>query len=126
MKDLLEFDRIAFHWLDQIARVAHDLASTMQAMKADELLQLRSLCIGMGRGLRLQELGVCRLQPGLDGIVQTLRSREDLLELVIRDAPSGVIARYVALLGEGKNSANGLAVRLDGAFQRLNPHVMAC
>jgi len=60
----------------------------MQAMKADELLQLRSLCIGMGRGLRLQELGVCRLQQVWTASVQTLRSREDLLELVIRDAPA--------------------------------------
>ena len=69
---------------------------------------------------------MCRLQPSLDGILQTLSRSEDLLELLVRDASSGIVAHCVALLGECKNLANSLTIHRDGVFQGLNgPHVMA-
>ena len=51
----------------------------------------------------LQEFGVSRLQPGLDGMLQTLSSRADLHELFIRDASGRVVACDVALFGESQN-----------------------
>jgi len=36
IKDLLNFDRTAFHKLDRMPRVALDVASTIQALKVDD------------------------------------------------------------------------------------------
>ena len=51
----------------------------------------------------LQECGVSRLQAGLDGMLQILSSRKDLLEFLIRDASGRVVACDVALFGESQN-----------------------
>jgi hypothetical protein len=62
----------------------------------------------------------------MDCILEHFRRSEDLSEIVMRNTACSVIAGYVALFRQGKDFANGPAVRLNRVFQGLDrPHVMA-